>query len=595
MGIHGFDMDHRWAFVRLHPAQRSPRPAQHAARSPQHAAGLLATMLILAAFVPAPLHAATFTVTKLTDTDDGTCNADCSLREAIRAANTTAGVDTIILPIGTLTLTLAGSDEDASRTGDLDITDSVVLQGASAGTTIAGRTADRLLHLRAGGLTLRDLTLRDGDAGRVVGGNWTGGNGGAILTEATTTIALERVILRANRGQFGGALHTVGLSVTAVDTTFDANIARVGGALYAGSSGDVRLEWVTLSANTADVNGGALVLTSGADLETRNVTIDGNRAKATGGGLLVGTNPVDDGTDAGLSDVTLKHTTITANAADTDADDVGDGGGIANRRGTINAVTNPVRLNHTLLAGNTDASPTTRAPDCAGEFVSQRFNLVQDTQGCLLTGFLGDDVLGQNPLLGALVLAGGSTAVRLPLTGSPAIDAGDATGATCAADDQRGIPRAFDGDLAGLAICDIGAVEVAQADLALLLIAPARVVRGAPLELALVVRNAGPMATPGSQLRVTLPAGTTLVSYTGTGWQCSTAPGEVTCNGSGVVVRGESPTLLLTIGVPRNARTVVIGAALTSDGFDANRSDNRVTITVPSVVAVYVPWVAVEP
>ena len=39
--------------------------------------------------------AATFTVSKVTDTDDGTCDADCSLREAIDAANANAGPDVI--------------------------------------------------------------------------------------------------------------------------------------------------------------------------------------------------------------------------------------------------------------------------------------------------------------------------------------------------------------------------------------------------------------------------------------------------------------------------------------------------------------------
>ena len=37
----------------------------------------------------------TFTVTKIEDTDDGTCDADCSLREAIAAANATDSDDTI--------------------------------------------------------------------------------------------------------------------------------------------------------------------------------------------------------------------------------------------------------------------------------------------------------------------------------------------------------------------------------------------------------------------------------------------------------------------------------------------------------------------
>ena len=46
-----------------------------------------------------------------------------SLREAIIAANASAGDDEITLPADTYTLTLAGSGEDGSATGDLDITD----------------------------------------------------------------------------------------------------------------------------------------------------------------------------------------------------------------------------------------------------------------------------------------------------------------------------------------------------------------------------------------------------------------------------------------------------------------------------------------
>ena len=45
-----------------------------------------------------PSQAAAFTVTKTADTADGTCDGDCSLREAINAPNAAAGADTITLP-----------------------------------------------------------------------------------------------------------------------------------------------------------------------------------------------------------------------------------------------------------------------------------------------------------------------------------------------------------------------------------------------------------------------------------------------------------------------------------------------------------------
>ncbi|MBL8093191.1 MAG: CSLREA domain-containing protein, partial [Anaerolineales bacterium] len=79
--------------------------------------------------VPA-VYATQITVT--TTTDELNADGDCSLREAIVAANTNtavdacpagSGADTITLPAGTFTLSLAGINENAAATGDLDIVD----------------------------------------------------------------------------------------------------------------------------------------------------------------------------------------------------------------------------------------------------------------------------------------------------------------------------------------------------------------------------------------------------------------------------------------------------------------------------------------
>ncbi len=56
---------------------------------------LLLAALCLAAFRPPVVSAATYTVTKTADTNDGSCNADCSFREAVTAANTNTGNDTV--------------------------------------------------------------------------------------------------------------------------------------------------------------------------------------------------------------------------------------------------------------------------------------------------------------------------------------------------------------------------------------------------------------------------------------------------------------------------------------------------------------------
>src|SRR5262245_5509563 len=50
-----------------------------------------------------------------------------SLRSAIQAADARGGSNTIILPKGTLTLTIPGANEDQSATGDLDITGNLTI------------------------------------------------------------------------------------------------------------------------------------------------------------------------------------------------------------------------------------------------------------------------------------------------------------------------------------------------------------------------------------------------------------------------------------------------------------------------------------
>ena len=125
--------------------------------------------LALPFFVAASAQAATFTVTKTADTNDSVCDADCSLREAVIAANTTSDTDTIAVPAGTYTLTLIGANEDSAATGDLDILYDVTISGESANTTIIEwpdsddvTNKDRLFHVTAStaDVIINNLTLQ---------------------------------------------------------------------------------------------------------------------------------------------------------------------------------------------------------------------------------------------------------------------------------------------------------------------------------------------------------------------------------------------------------------------------------------------------
>src|SRR3954471_22305338 len=104
-------------------------------------------LLVLAAGVLAigasSARAATIDVTIA---DDAIANdGRCSLREAVRSANLDAApfnsagecaagnlADTINLPAGTFTLSIAGPPDDDAQTGDLDILATLTINGAGA-------------------------------------------------------------------------------------------------------------------------------------------------------------------------------------------------------------------------------------------------------------------------------------------------------------------------------------------------------------------------------------------------------------------------------------------------------------------------------
>ncbi|MGH2541541.1 MAG: CSLREA domain-containing protein, partial [Ardenticatenaceae bacterium] len=127
--------------------------------------GLLLLVAVLAFGIPAVGAAPTTTIVVNSTADVLADDGQCTLREAITAANTDtasgsmggecaagSGADTIVLPFGTYTLQLAGAAEDDNATGDLDIFSDLTLQPEMVGgqVTVDGATLDRVFHVQAG-------------------------------------------------------------------------------------------------------------------------------------------------------------------------------------------------------------------------------------------------------------------------------------------------------------------------------------------------------------------------------------------------------------------------------------------------------------
>ena len=349
------------------------------------------------------------TINVNTTTDEFGTGASCSLREGIRAANQDSGADTIVLPAGTYQLTIGGTGEDSTGTGDLDVLQPVTITGAGARTTIiqAGTTTangiDRVFHITsAGTLTMSQVTVQFGRINN---------DGGGIRLESSsgTALSLTDVTVRSNT----------------------ATATKDGGGISAAAS--LTLNRVTVSGNTATQHGGGLQV-SGAVNTLTNVTITDNTASQQGGGIR---------TTAGAT--TLTNVTVSHNAGAT-------GGGIRRDSGTIS-------LRNTIVSNSTGAN-------CSNGSIGNAANNLEG--GANTCGFgtangsqSSTSVPPANAMLGNLLNNGGPTDTRALGTGSTAIDRGTATSAPN--HDQRNVARPQDGDGVGGPQHDVGAYEAPAA------------------------------------------------------------------------------------------------------------------------------------
>ncbi|MCC6208505.1 MAG: DUF11 domain-containing protein [Gammaproteobacteria bacterium] len=590
-----------------------------------------------------PAHAFVYTVDStadLTDADtgDGICETSsgaCTLRAAIQQANAWPGTDSVIIPAGTYTLSIAGTGENATASGDLDITDTLILGGAGAASSIIdGGGIDRVVDIASGvatqitGVTIRNgattgsgggiynlgtLTLTDS----IVTGNTSalpsGTAGGGIYHfssgEVAVSLSLARVTVSNNSADNsslsgassinGGGIAIVGGAVTINESLIDGNTATTGavgntgnnvgsgGGVYI-NNGNVSITDSTISGNTADWNAGG-IYNFGA-LTVTGSTISGNTAFQGGGVYTDGnaarlltlvnstvsgnvtTHPSFSTLGGGLF---ISKPTIIQNSTITE-NEAGGGAGIhLDLTGQTSLNQGSVALTHTIIAGQSAGGANC---DNTSVITSNGNNLASDTS-CGLAG--SGDISGTAANLGALSATnGGPTATHLPLTGSAAIDNG--SNANCAAEDQRGFPRPADGNGDSNAICDIGATEVTpgtNADLAVNLIdAPDPIAAGDALTYTLTTSNHGPAAATGASLTLTLPASTSFQSASA---GCSPGGATVTCN-IGALAAGFGVVHTVTV-TPNTIGTITASAAASAAETDPNPDNNTAIQTATEV------------
>lgn len=311
--------------------------------------GLLA---VIGGTRPDSVSAAAFIVTKTADTNDGTCNADCSLREAVVAANALAGHDNISIPVGIYALTGAGG-ENASASGDLDVTDSVSFNGSGMTTTqINGSGIENTIEVfdSAATFILTDLSVgnADGDGVHAAASNISLLN--TVVGENTddgveTTSGNVELLSAWAAGNLGDGIVTTSGNVTVTRSTVSNN----GDDGVETATGNIVTTNSTISTNTSD----------GLVVEDANITVnwstvalnESEGVQATESGLLVFHGAlVANNTEADCSP------TVEAsdNSMDTDGTCDLSGGEVSNGTANLGPLQNNggTTLTHALLTGS---------------------------------------------------------------------------------------------------------------------------------------------------------------------------------------------------------------------------------------------------
>jgi CSLREA domain-containing protein len=381
-----------------------------------------------------------YVVTKTDDTNDGTCDADCSLREAITAANAHRPADEITFGVtGTILLqsALPNLSDDVTITGPGANVLTVQRAGGTCSDNAASCTSTNLTQCgnpaTAVCIAFRIFTVNSGKTVTISGltiANGSEFNGGGIYNDHATLTISNCTISGNSATNAGGGIYNNGsggggnATLHIVNSTISGNSPAPGGFAGGGIFNDAE-------------SGGSAALT------VINSTISGNSASYGGGIDIAGTGNLT----AMLLNSTLSNNTATIA-----------GGGVYNSFATL-------EIGGTIFNASSIES-------FSGTITSDGYNLSSDAAGgdgsTSPGGFLNGtgDIRNTDPMLdpNGLQDNGGPTLTIALQPGSPAID--KAKNFTTLTTDQRGPGFARTVDKLSIANAtggdgtDIGAFEV---------------------------------------------------------------------------------------------------------------------------------------
>jgi hypothetical protein len=257
-----------------------------------------------------------------------------SLREAILAANATAGADVITFDaaLSGRTIALGGTE--------LAITEALMIDARplAANVTINANELSRIFNITAstGNFTLGGLNLTGGKT--TASGD--AGDGGGVRSRTSGNLTIDQSTVSGNSIQEiyarGGGIHADG-SLTITNSTISANIAagQQGGGGGVSAGGNVTLDRSSVSGNSTrgGLSAGGGIFANG-NVTLTHSTVSGNYTTAwiaLGGGIFAAGN------------VVLTHSTVSGNYTTIE----GSGGGGIRAEGAVTLVESTVSGNRT--------------------------------------------------------------------------------------------------------------------------------------------------------------------------------------------------------------------------------------------------------
>jgi len=523
--------------------------------------------------------AATFTVDSLGDPGtDGCGDGECTLREALTAANANPGADVIDFSVtGTINLT-----------GELPvINDDLALNGPGPNKLTVRRDTggDYEIFFVTGPakVSFSGLTISNGRG-------FNGQSGGGIYNNFAN-VSISNATISGNSAISGGGIFNQGIlnqgTMSITDSTVTGNVAfSLGGAVV--NAGTLTITRSTLNDNQTtgpDGAGGAIANFGSMDIFTS--TINGNSTSGNGGGVYTESdgniiNSTISGNSANLGggiynnyvgSLNIANSTIALNSASLK------GAGIWNEAGLINLRSSIVALN----SGNADLDGNHSVSSLGYNIVGTFSSIVSAPSDQL-------GVTATQLKLGPLQDNGGPTMTHALLPGSVALDSG--INFDSLTTDQRGLPRPYDDphidNPAGGDGTDVGAFEVQavpfSSDLLIGLgVDKTSVKVGDYLTYTITVRNYGPYDGLNTIVNDFLSSGMTFVSAKANRGTFTAPPvgqtGTVTWNlGRWLRNSEESAQIKVTV-ILKGKTTVTNSVTVSSDTPDPNMANNSASIT----------------